>query len=401
MLRQAQHEFYEVFSLSLSKALTICLIVCCTFFITHRLNTMTSQIFLRIILSRSHSASLLILAAFAVAFMSASCATIVSDPGELPYDEKIVVEAFLQAGTPLNNVAVSRTVPPLTKVAEYSQFFITDADVEITVDGRSYKATPRIDSLRQTSITGFNTQTSSYITQTSTSAYRSVYGVAGLVVQAGKTYTLTVRWRGKTATAQTRIPAVPVLQDSLRCVAKFDTVTQVYAGRTSRLVQISYQLASTVMASPQEVYQVWMYATAVDTSRGQRTLISLSAYNELGPTSRSDNSSIVLFRLPPENASQQALQPLAMTRQSRSISGYGIGGQYRPPYSFYSEPRGYGVVQAFDVPYYDFTQTLSRNQQFSNGPFSTGGANARWNVTGDGIGAFIGMAVREVPLALP
>jgi hypothetical protein len=53
------------------------------------------------------------------------------------------------------------------------------------------------------------------------------------------------------------------------------------------------------------------------------------------------------------------------------------------------------TISSFDAPYYDFLQTYS-NSSNRGSVFGTGGANPKWNVTGDGIGMFIGMASTQV-----
>lgn len=50
------------------------------------------------------------------------------------------------------------------------------------------------------------------------------------------------------------------------------------------------------------------------------------------------------------------------------------------------------VLHTFDAPYYDFYQTYYLNND-GDGAFSGGSDLTRWNVSGDGIGLFIGYAV--------
>jgi hypothetical protein len=55
----------------------------------------------------------------------------------------------------------------------------------------------------------------------------------------------------------------------------------------------------------------------------------------------------------------------------------------------------FAVLYTFDPQFYDYYQTFNSSQDFEGGPFSSGGETIAWNVSGDGIGMFIGRARAE------
>jgi hypothetical protein len=61
-----------------------------------------------------------------------SCEETVSNI-ELPYEEKLVIRGILTAGDTINNIAVTRTLPPLEE-ATYENSLVSDAVLEISED---------------------------------------------------------------------------------------------------------------------------------------------------------------------------------------------------------------------------------------------------------------------------
>jgi Domain of unknown function (DUF4249) len=169
------------------------------------------------------------------ALVLSSCFGTISDPVELPYDEKIVVRALLIVGESLNDIQISRTLPPLDTFS-YEKVFIGNAKATLVIDGQT-----------------FQLQLQSRTTTATTSPYRSLYHIPNLRVQAGKTYALRVEWQspsGKSlvAEASTRTPAEPQI-DSVRVNVAFpltasgtpDTVftTQAFAqGRPNVMMRV-------------------------------------------------------------------------------------------------------------------------------------------------------------------
>jgi hypothetical protein len=314
------------------------------------------------------------------ALIPSGCRTVIDDAVELQFDEKIVIQGFLQAGKPLAGIAVSRTLPPLATVKSPRDYWADNAVVSIAVDGRTIQATARIDSAA-----AYDVQTQKTIKIPN----QLTYGIDGMTVQSGKTYTITVQWNGKTAQAQTTVPRMPTLLDSMSLLVRRDTIIQ-QTGFSSqqKIVRANYIVTASVQAVQQEVYMVTGYATDTLTINGVQTTFMRAG---LGAT----YFGYPTLRLAPDVAS-------GVLRLNENlftlVEGYifptgGSGGGNRVS-------RVYAVLQVFDAPFEALNETIGRNTSSAGNPFSTGGANARWNVTGDGIGAFIGMAVREVPLAL-
>ena len=256
---------------------------------------------------------------------------------ELPYEEKIVIRGLLEAGQPLADVQISRTIPALEEFS-YEKIFVSDAKASITVDGRSY---------------GMELQP-----RTSTSAtvpYRSLYQVPSLRVEAGKTYTLEVRWKNLVASAETRIPLVAEL-DSVGVVAS------IVSNRLGSIIisDTVFESSAIIRARANEMYRVGTTLNEVASGR----LVSARGFGE---ASLIPSVQIVSLTSNTWRYTTATLQILSNRIQSRVL------------------------VEAYDGAFYAYYQTRSRSGQV--GLFSPGGPNISWNVKGDGIGEFAGMSV--------
>ncbi len=278
------------------------------------------------------------------------CFTPITEPPDLPYDERIVIRAILMVGEPMNEIQISRTLPPLDTFA-YRKIFIENAKASITVDGQ---VLPLELYTRNT---------------TGTAIVRSLYRVPNMRTQPGKLYTLNVEWQspvtGRTlrASAETRTPSAPLV-DSARVIAAFRTnsVTQ----RTDTI----FVSEAFVQARAQESMRVGTLllngAGIAVSSRGygDASFIQTSASISL----RSNNWEL------PRELSTATVQVLNGFLQSRVI------------------------IETYDTDYNKYFQTRNRSGQPS--PLNPGGPNIDWNVKGDGIGMFIGAAqwFRVVPV---
>lgn len=272
-------------------------------------------------------------------YVLSSCFGAISDPVELPYDEKLVIRALLIVGESVNDIQVSRTLPPLDTFS-YSKVFVGNAKVTLTIDGQPYQLElqPRT-------------------TTATTVPYRSLYRIPNLRVQAGKTYSLTVEWQnsaGKTliAQAKARTPSEPHI-DSVRLSPAFtvavsgkaDTVftTEVFAkGRPNEMMRVGSLLLNPVG----QVMATFGY--------GDVTFFEQNVPNV--PTLLKSNN----WRF--TTATVQVLSGQLRTR---------------------------AIIETYDGDYYKYFQTRNRSGQPS--PLNPGGPNIDWNVTGDGIGVFSGM----------
>ncbi len=102
---------------------------------------------------------------------------------ELPFEEKIVINAELYAGRQFDGVSISRTIP-LTGSYRYSEALVTDASVKIT-DDRGQERYLFLDSLGRYSQRGLMT------------------------IHSGYTYYLEALIDGEHYTAETRVPYAP------------------------------------------------------------------------------------------------------------------------------------------------------------------------------------------------
>ena len=112
----------------------------------------------------------------------AGCET-VTDPGDIPYVERLVVEATLDDGAPIDDIRITRTMP-LDRKYDREAAIVRDVNGFVEVDG-----------------TRHNLQYD---------AARGVYTVP-LTATRGKEYRLTAEWNGRKATARTTVPIPPII----------------------------------------------------------------------------------------------------------------------------------------------------------------------------------------------
>ena len=115
------------------------------------------------------------------------------EPEEMTYDKKLVISAVLDAGKPIDQVLIGKTLPP-DKPYIPLQAAVTSANCSISVDGASYTLT--FVGIHDTygQVNGM-----------------AVYSAQSLVAEPGKVYTIDVQTEGLHATATTLVPAPPVL----------------------------------------------------------------------------------------------------------------------------------------------------------------------------------------------
>ncbi|MFI5202409.1 MAG: DUF4249 family protein [Candidatus Kapaibacterium sp.] len=260
---------------------------------------------------------------------------------DLPYVNHIVIRGFLTAGQPIDSISISHTLP-LSAQYDPNQAAIPDAQVSISVDGRSIPLQP-MDF-------GFFTDPTHD------------------TVQSGKTYSIDVRWNGLHAWASTLVPnppSLPIFQiDNLGWDTQIYRYNQYYS---DTFFQFGGTLEVGIMpVTPDEAYAL-IYDSIADID---------SSYSEA-----TRNYGEILYNLYPASEVNSA--------------------GFLPIFQFESfDPRDSNyfvsaIVESFDGAYYDFSKTYNRYGNNSD-PFGTGGANPKWNVSGDGIGIFIGEAQTRV-----
>ena len=276
-------------------------------------------------------------------FLLSACTSTI-DPSELqlPYEEKIVVRGLIEAGLPLSDIQISRTLPPLDTFG-LDKVFVSDAQAMVRIDGMSYAMQMQPNSTPNTT--------------TNSLTVRSLYYAPLLTVQSGKTYQLTVQWRGKTATATTRVPAPPT-PDNVRLL--LNTVPR---PDNSSITDTVFTLEATVRGQPNDVYRL---GAQLRDSLGIRN-VSLRGFGDIVQVPESGGT--VVVRSDTWRGTTATTSSLDLVRGRLTL---------------------FWVLEVYDGAYYQYF--LSRNRGGQTNPFSPGGPNVEWNVEGNGLGMFIGMA---------
>lgn len=278
----------------------------------------------------------LILFFVAVAGVLIGC-EVVTDSKDIPYTPHLVVYGLLSTEDTGVTVEVRRTLP-LSKAYIETDAWITDARVAVTVDGKSYDLA-YIDS--------------------------GHYVANGLRVETGKTYHLDVDWNGLHTSGETTIPAPSPIDTG------FYNISLDEWGYPSATVWLM-----THVSSPVALLGAYEY---------QRTL---TAYDSLrmaqDPFYRPDTS----WHSDGVYYSNIALATAAPI-DSVSFRFYG---------DIYNGENYRAVLYTYDRSFYEFARTYNRHDDDS--PFGSSGINPHWNMTGDGIGIFVGAAVTTKPVQL-
>jgi hypothetical protein len=315
--------------------------------------------------------SFLLTTSLVITLLIYSCTSTVTDI-QLTSTERIVVSGLLIADSPLRNIQISRTLPPLDTFT-VDRVFLGDAKASITVDGQTI-------ALRLQAQTPADT-----LPNGKPAPRRSFYEAPGLTVQAGKTYTLRVEWQGKVATAETIVPAAPIVEQSrltFSRTSEFTTNASIFlTGDTTRLLprggMIAVVPATTavvtlnVRARSTEMYRVFSFIV-----RDAQTRDSLGGDAALGVQNAQSGASA-------SSGTVTLRQTISLVRRFPPAN-FILPARIFPPTA-----SGSVIVQAADSAYYDYVISNARANS-GNNPIGAEGINPRWNVKGDGIGLFIG-----------
>ncbi len=300
---------------------------------------------------------------------------------DLPKEEKIMVNAAIIAGQPLRNVQITRSLSP-TDTFSLDKIGIRDADVRITVDGRETRL--RLQSV----VDSVRLLTSGRLVPGPTS-----YEAPELIPQAGKTYALTVQWKGLTAKAQTFVPEPPRAENVPPLVwRKTPVLRQTGPGN---FVRYDTNLAAfpfiPIATKAQELYSV-RQQTLVDNA-SQTRFTSVNWFQPPLPRTADDGKQSV-----------QAGFQLQVDQQGRMfIAEFDI--QARMPKILLFSPQTTTIIvelEARDAAIKPFLETSARlfeGVQFN--PLGNVGRNPYWNVTGNGLGLFIGQSTISTVVLRP
>jgi hypothetical protein len=331
--------------------------------------------------------ALLTLLSFAAFAALAGCQQVVSNV-TLPYEERIYIEGFLQAGYPVDNITMSVTDKALgTPNYLASITALRDADVSFSVDGQTTKATMRLDSVR------FQAPTSgTFGSFELVYAQVPVFSAPSIIVQPGKTYEMLVRWRGKTVTASTRVPDLPKLVGDIGYTISPDSIAQGTRfvqrpdGRfqydTLRVPIVRLVVKASLEAVPGIDYELGFYST-----------------DSITRSIRTRSSSNLITNVPAGAIAGQVLPLTASANISYNVNTSMPSQTYEQARANVVKNQFYVVFVAYN-PSYELWRGTQRRGVGSDGPFSAGGLNPVWNVSGDGIGIFTSYTSREVPLTI-
>ena len=288
--------------------------------------------------------------ALSVSAMLTSCITTLTEPLALSFEEKIVIRGVLKAGEPVRDIAISKSLPALSAISD-SATAVYDATGTLSVNGRTFPL------ILQNNV------------QSGASLYTALNNGAPIIAEAGAMYTLNVQWKGKSATAQTSVPAAPQVQDIgllQREILSLTSATYIPGTQpvTTTRRDTLFGAEISIIPLPETAYRASVYLADV---RGNALTGSYDGSLVLSTNATNLASALVSGLLPLQTQAFSRIMPV----------------------------RTIATVTAFDKAYYDYALTRSRGQQASNLFGGTNGENVIWNVSGDGIGLFIGVATVE------
>lgn len=264
----------------------------------------------------------------------------------LDYKEQIFMEGALIAGEPIRNIRLSRTLASLQPVS-WEIAAITTATVRLRTNGREYimQLQPQVG-----------------LSSTGTVLWRDprgFYGTDGVIAEEGMRYEIIAEWNGKTARVSTTVPYKAHI-DSVR------ETSVISESRGTPTKEFRYEAVIAVRSGA--VYQAGVLTgESADTISATRTGII---------------AGVLKAATAADSAGRLRLQSQAVF-QTRDRMGV-LQDPIRP----------YVVVYSFDAPFAEYYNSYQRGF-ITTDPFSVGGVNVRWNVTGDGIGIVVGVATQR------
>lgn len=261
----------------------------------------------------------------------------------LDYKEQIFMEGALIAGEPIRNIRLSRTLAAL-QASSREVAAITTATVRLRTDGREYR---------------MRLQPQIGVSSTGTVLWRDprgFYGTDDVIAEEGVQYEIIVEWNGKTARVSTTVPYKAHI-DSVR---ETSLISDSYG---TPIKEFRYEAVIAVRSGA-------VYQAGVLTGEGADTISA---------TRNGIIAGVLKAATAADSTGRLRLQSQAVF-QTRNRMGV-LQDPIRP----------YVVVYSFDAPFAEYYNSYQRGF-ITTDPFSVGGVNVRWNVTGDGIGIVAGVA---------
>ncbi len=279
-----------------------------------------------------------------------SCEQVITPSVQPEYVPKILLFGSIVAGKPIASLYVARTLPLFDTINE-KRSIITTATIRVRVDGREYSM-----ELEPMSITNTNGTVN---TLTLRSYYRTM---PPLIAEEGKRYEIIAEWQGLRARVETFLPrSVPVEAAREIIIDGKDPRT----GTDTR----HYQYEATFTPQTGIAYRAGILG-GLGADTVSATASALAGLSESAP--------LVTIANADANGKIRLLSPLV---PATFIPGRGWTTISNPHVALYQ----------IDEAFAEYARTFG-NAFASSNPFSIGGVNAKWNVTGDGIGIVVGIS---------
>jgi hypothetical protein len=302
------------------------------------------------------------------------CTTNITD-AKIDHEEKLVINGAVIAGQPIRNIHITRSIAPLDTFS-FVKVGIRDADARISVDGREVRMRLQAasDSIR-----------AQY--GTNLIAGPTAYEAPELIAEAGKTYTLTVNWNGKRASAATTVPAPPQVASLPRVSWRTNIIERTFSAPFGGNPQIYRDTSITafpqipMQTRPNEMYSFRRYKLLDTATNTPYESQSYGAFLPAFDTAKKQTVSLGFYAKP--DALGRVVIPIFDQATMRVTN------------TILSTTTTVFVVQleardAQIIPFLETSGRLFESQQFN--PLGTNGRNPNWNVRGDAIGLFIGQS---------
>jgi hypothetical protein len=278
---------------------------------------------------------------------------------DVPHDERLVINGFLEEGVAVKNIMLIKTLD-ITDTSNMRKARITDAEVSITSDGQTFPLSLQPDNL------AFGGRVPDGVNLAEQPTY---YQAPQLVPQA---------------TATTVIPAKPsIIPMSSSFSTKPDSVIYFFGGGVGTVsksilkgdVSVQFGAQNGAFIGTIEPTQV---NTGILDSTGRMITVSISSQQQIITAPIAENIALAN----------------SITRMKLSF-WFWLPSRYT---EFPKErellakaaPRVKLQIAAFDTPYQRYLQTQTRGSTADAGILGPSGLNPAWNIKGNGIGLFIG-----------
>jgi hypothetical protein len=268
--------------------------------------------------------------AFIAAVIMAGCQTPVYD-ADVQFEERLVIEGILAPGAQVAGIYIGKTLS-VKAVFDPKEAEVHDAVANVVVDGIDYPL-HHVGS--------------------------GLYEAQGLVAQSGKVYALTVEWNGLRATAQTLVPYAP---DTASLVISPVSLTY------NIFHEASFALDASFLPEPGETYGVVWTHDEFDYGYYPDSTLTYHVYPYT-------SSHLPLVR----NIDVQSDGRIHI-----AMSG-NLYGNYIPEIDTL-----FVAISAFDEQFYDYYNSNGKTTSFEDLVLGMSPGAVKWNVSGNGIGMFIG-----------